>query len=259
MKIALILSGGGARGIAHLGVIKAIEESQISISCISGTSSGAVIGALYSYGYDADTILEKIVSTSFFKLLRPSLSMKGMLHMDGIGKLLKQYLPENSFSALKVPTFVASTNLKKGQTDYFDSGELITPLLCSSCIPVVFSPVSFNGNLYVDGGILNNLPVSPVKQNADFIIGSHCNPIADDFQSTGFRKLIERTMLMAINGNVNESKKQCDFVIEPEELKKFGGFEINKAEKIFAIGYEAAKKEMKALNRQIIKFKANGN
>ena len=242
MKTGLALSGGGIRGIAHLGVLKALEEKNIKVSIISGTSVGAMIGALYSHGYRPEFILEKIISTRFFKLLKPSWSLQGMLNMDKIGDLLAEFLPENNFSSLKIPLIIAATNLKKGVTEYFESGELITPILCSSCIPVVFNPVQFNGNLYIDGGVLNNLPVQPLTSRTDFIIGSHCNPIDDNYQRGGFKTLIERTMLMAINGNVIISKPLCNIIIEPPELKKFGGFELSKAEKIFTIGYKAGKK-----------------
>ena len=242
MKSGLALSGGGIRCIAHLGILKAFEENNIRISIISGTSAGAMIGALYSHGYRPEFILEKIISTRFFKILRPSWSMQGMLNMDKIGDLLAELLPENDFSALKIPLIIAVTNLKKGITEYFDSGKLIMPILCSSCIPVVFNPVQFNGNLYIDGGILNNLPAQPLTSRTDFIIGSHCNPIDDNYERRGFKTLIERTMLMAINGNVKISKPLCSILIEPSELKKFGGFELNKADKIFTIGYKAGKK-----------------
>ncbi len=240
MKVGLVLSGGGIRGIAHLGVLKAMEEKNIRVSIISATSAGAMIGALYSHGYRPEFILEKIISTRFFKVLKPAWSLQGMLNMDKIGNLLLEFLPENDFSSLKIPLIIAATNLQKGVTEYFDSGELIAPVLCSSCIPVVFNPVKFNENLYIDGGVLNNLPVQPLTSRSDFIIGSHCNPIDDNYQRGGFKTLIERTMLMAINGNVKISKPMCDILIEPPELKKFGGFELSKAKKIFAIGYEAA-------------------
>lgn len=248
MVAGLVLSGGGVRGIAHLGVLKALEEAQVKINAISGTSAGAIIGALYSHGYSPDYILKEIVSTSFFKLLKPALSLQGMLNIDGVGKFLKNYFPIDSFSSLKIPLTVAATNLQKGISEYFDSGELIVPLLCSSCIPVVFNPVRFNNMLYIDGGILNNLPLAPLKKNNKFIIGSHCNPIDDDYHRRGYKTLVERTMLMAINGNVKSVKKECDLLIEPQELKKIGGFEISKAEKIFACGYDETKAVLSQLN-----------
>ncbi len=222
MEAGLVLSGGGVRGIAHLGVLKALEEAGVKINAISGTSAGAIIGALYSHGYSPDYILKEIVSTSFFKLLKPAISLQGMLNMDGVGKFLKNYLPNDSFSSLSIPLVVAATNLQKGVPDYFDSGELIVPLLCSSCIPVVFKPVRFNDMLYIDGGILNNLPLAPLKGHYKFIIGSHCNPIDDDYHRGGYKTLVERTMLMAINGNVKSVKKECDILIEPQSLKKIG-------------------------------------
>src|SRR5688572_20934964 len=162
MKIGLVLSGGGARGICHLGVIKALQEAGVSFDCVAGTSSGAIIGSLYCYGYNADEIFELIVNTKFFKSLRIAWTLKGLLALDGLQTLLLKYLPENTFEALKIPLTVAATDIKRGRIEYFSQGELIPTLLASSCVPAVFNPVRFHGAMYVDGGILDNLPVKAI-------------------------------------------------------------------------------------------------
>ncbi len=248
MKIGLALSGGGARGIAHIGVIKALEEHGIRPSAISGTSAGAVVGAMYSYGYAPDEILKIILKTSFLKRMRPALAKTGLLKIENLRDTFLKYLPENNFSALKIPLSVAATELKRGKTTFFSEGELITPVLASCCVPVLFNPVKYGDGLYVDGGILDNLPVEPIMDKTDFIIGSHTNPIDDDFDVKNVKVLIERSLLMAINGNTQKRKEMCNLLIEPPGLKKYAGSELNKARELFEIGYQFTKENFDRFN-----------
>jgi NTE family protein len=239
-KIGLVLSGGGARGIAHLGVIKALEETGLQFSSISGTSAGSIIGALYSYGYSTNDILKIIIEIKAFKFLKPALNMKGLLKMDVIHKFLEQYIQNDSFETLKIPLHIAATNVKKGETTYFNSGSLIKAICASSCIPVLFQPVELNGDLYIDGGILNNLPVEPIRDECEILIASHSNPIDHNFEVKNVRFLMERALMLAITRNVYERKAKCDFFIEPSGLEPFKVLDLGKAKEIFGIGYREA-------------------
>ncbi len=238
MKVGIALSGGGARGIAHLGVIKALEEKGVSIAAISGTSAGAVIGALYAYGYSPDHILTLIQNISFRRNLRPALTRTGLLKIETLRDLFLKYLPENDFGRLKIPMAVAATDINKGETTFFSKGELIMPILASCCVPVLFQPLKYKDGLYVDGGILDNLPVEGVISRSDFIIGCHTNPIDNAFDVKNVKTLIERSLLMAINGNTQKRKDMCDVLIEPPQLGKFTGGDLNKGKELFDIGYE---------------------
>src|SRR5215831_15320961 len=124
MKIGITLSGGGARGIAHIGVLKALEELGVKISIISGTSAGSIVGSLYSYGYKPEEIFSIIQKVSVFKSVKPAWTWTGLLSLDGLGAVLTKHMPENNFEALKLPLTIAATDIKKGETVYFTSGEL---------------------------------------------------------------------------------------------------------------------------------------
>jgi NTE family protein len=238
MKIGLVLSGGGARGIAHLGVLKAFDEAGIQISAISGTSAGAIAGALYANGYTPEEILEIIISTNFFKLIRPAISKTGILKMGPAESIYRKYLPHNDFAKLKIPLTVAATDLKRGETMLFNSGDLIRAVMASSCIPVIFDPVEIDGEMYVDGGVLNNLPAEALIHTCDFIIGVNTNKVSTDYNLRNFRDLLERVLLMAINYNAYDRKKYCNILIEPEEIYRFSAFDVQKAKAIFKIGYD---------------------
>lgn len=241
MKIGLTLSGGGARGIAHLGVIKALEELGLKFSVLSGASAGSIVGSLYSYGYKPEEILNIIQKVSVFKSVKPAWTWMGLLSLDGLKDVLMKHMPENNFSALKLPLTIAATDIKKGEIVYFNEGELIPCIMASCCVPAVFAPVNFQGKVLVDGGVLDNLPVKPIRGECDFLIGSHCNPIGVDFDAKNLRTIIERSLLMAINGNTIRSRELCDVFIEPPGLNGVSGFEIGKAQDIFDAGYQFTK------------------
>jgi len=246
MKIGITLSGGGARGIAHLGVLQALEELGVEISVLSGTSAGSIVGSLYAYGYNPEEILSIIQKVSVFKSVRPAWTWIGLLSLDGLKDVLLKYIPENNFDALKVPLTIAATDIKKGEIIYFSDGELIPCIMASCCVPAVFAPVPLGEKLLVDGGVLENLPTQPIRKKCDLLIGSHCNPIGSDFDAKNLRTIIERSLLMAVNGNTQKSRELCDVFIEPPALDKFTGFGLAKAQEIFDIGYRFTKNNFKA-------------
>jgi NTE family protein len=242
MKIGLSLSGGGAKGIAHLGVIQALDEMGVKFSILSGASSGAVAASLYSYGYPPREILTIIKKIKTFRSLRLAWGlMGGMLGMGGMKKLILDGIPEDSFSALKIPVIISTTNLKTGRVRYFSEGALADVIAASCCVPAIFSPVIIEGEPYIDGGVVDNLPVTPIVGRCDFIIGSNCNPISQNFIPKNIKKVIERTMIMAINPNTMASKALCQVYIEPPGLSKFAGTDLNCADEIFDIGYTFTK------------------
>lgn len=251
MKVGLALSGGGARGMAHLGVLKALEEFGIPVAAISGTSAGSIAGAFYCSGYKPDEILEIITRTGFLKSVRPAWAWTGLLSMDGFRSVMHQYIPHNSFEALKIPLTTAATEIRLGKVQYFNSGELIASVIASATIPALFNPIIMNGHTYVDGGIMDNLPVQPLVGHTDFIIGSHCSPVAERFDIRSVKDITERSLLIAINVNSSISKKSCSLVIEPPELAKFSTFDLAKGKEIFDIGYSFTRNNFKAIDFQI--------
>lgn len=237
MKIGLVLSGGGIRGVAHLGVIKALQEHGFTFAHVSGVSAGSIIGAFYCNGYSPEEILEIIEKTSLYKVVRPAISWRGLLRMDKVIGEFKSYFDDDSFEALKIPLDIAATDVTHGTVKYFNSGPLLRAVLASSSIPIVFDPVMIDQTYYIDGGILNNLPVEPVKKTCDRIIGIHTNPVGISKGSINMKMLMERSLLLAINCNIELRKSQCDLFIEPKGLDKYGVFDIKKAKEIFELGY----------------------
>jgi NTE family protein len=247
-KVGISLSGGGSRGIVHIGILKAIDEAGIKISMVTGTSAGAVVGALYCSGYSPDEIHTMIKDTKLIKYVRPAISSSGLLKLETIESVFRKYIIDNTFEGLKIPLIVAATNLRNGTNTFLHDGLLIQSVLASCAVPVIFKPIHLNGETYIDGGILNNLPVEPLIGHCDVIIGSNCNPISENYETGNMRSLLERSLLMAINVNTLAKKDLCDVFLEPEELKKYGGFDFSKANEIFNIGYEYGKSIIDKIN-----------
>ncbi len=243
-KIGLVLSGGGARGASHIGVIQALEEFGVKATHISGTSAGSIVGALYAAGLSPQEMQKVVSQVTIWNAVRPSLAPGGLLKMDGLRDLLRPHLPEK-FEKLKKPLTIAAVELKLGQVSYFDSGDLIPAIMASCSIPGVFSPTMHHGAPYVDGGVLDNLPALPLRPKCDVLIASHCNRVTPSFDVTNMKVVIERSMLLAVGANTRESKTMCDVVIEPHGLDKYSAFDIGKAKEIFDLGYKFTKENLK--------------
>jgi NTE family protein len=241
MKIGLALSGGGARGIAHIGVIKAMEEIGVKPDVISGTSAGSIVAVLYSAGMKPDDIFEVVSHLSIFRSVKMAWAWSGLLKMEGLQALLTKYVPDNTFESLKIPLTVAATEIRLGEIRYFSSGELAPAVISSCSIPGIFDPVHFDGKLYVDGGLLDNLPARPIRDKCDFLIGSHCNHLTVDYDEHSLRAVIERSMLITVSANTTASRLLCDLVIEPPHMARFTVFEMGKAREIYDAGYKYTK------------------
>ncbi|MEL6916654.1 MAG: patatin-like phospholipase family protein [Bacteroidota bacterium] len=248
-SIGLVLSGGGVRGMAHIGVIQAMNELNIEADAISGSSVGALVGALYANGNTVEDMLAFFKETPLFKYSFLTITKAGFIDTDRYFDIFKGYFPEDSFEALNKKLYVVATNLQKGGQEFFSSGKLIRPLLASAALPPVFSPVDLNGQLYADGGIMNNFPLEPVKDTVDVVIGSnvsivsklHKNALKNSLQLTG-----RVTGLMIYASNM-EKLTSCNLVIEPEELEKIGILDRKGMEKAYRIGYEHAIKSLETM------------
>jgi NTE family protein len=173
--IGLVLSGGGARGYAHIGMLRVLERHGVEPDVMAGTSMGAILAALYAYGYRADDLYEMAAAIPWRNELELSL-VAGVMKSDKLHDLLRTYLPA-TFEELGKPLAVTCTDLEAGEALVFTEGELIPAIRASACYPGAFEPVSFGGRTLVDGGILNNLPVDALAlMRARMTLASDVSP-----------------------------------------------------------------------------------
>jgi len=244
-KIGLVLSGGGARGFAHLGVIQALNEAGILPDVISGTSAGALAGVLYADGYSPKEILKLLNSGSRLDFMRPALPREGLLQLNGIIKILKTHLRASSFNELKIPLYVTATDINNGKAVYFSEGSLLDPVIASASIPVVFQPVKINEISYVDGGVLDNLPVYPIENKCKVLIGSFVNPVGYSEKISGLINIAERTFMLSMSKEIIEKAKKFHLLVAPSELTNFKILDPEKATELFDLGYKATKEKLK--------------
>ncbi len=246
VEIGLVLSGGGAKGAAHIGVLKAIEERNIKIDVISGTSSGAIIGALFAEGYSSEAILDLYLSTSVFKPGYFTWRKPGIIDTDALGKILEPMLEHDEFEKLKIPLYIVATDVENVESTVFDSGPLIKAILSSSSFPGIFAPVNFNEKLYVDGGVLNNFPVDIIRDKCNTLIGANVQ-IIDFRDKSKFKStfsLVQRVFTISIRSESLTKYKDCDVLIAPKELANYATFNIFKMKEMYKIGYEEASKQL---------------
>ncbi|GAB3294556.1 patatin-like phospholipase family protein [Hymenobacter tenuis] len=253
--LGLAFSGGGARGIAHLGVLAALDELALPIGELAGVSSGAIVAAFYAAGFPPREILRLFQEVSLGQITRLALSSYGLLRIDGVGKLFELHLgPDATFEQLRLPLTLIATDIKEGVSVRFSEGLLIPPLLASSAVPVLYRPVEYQGRHLVDGGLLNNLPVEALLGKPGLkVVGVHCNPPHKEARISTLRGLIERTLNLAVGANTYPSKQHCHLLLEPPELGAYRMAQYRRAPELFEIGYRytlSKAKELEALLEQ---------
>jgi len=241
LKIGLVLSGGGARGVAHLGVLKALDELGVQVSAISGTSAGAIVGAFYSAGYKPEEILNIAKTQKFFGFSNLLFGKAGLFNMEAFDSVYHTYFPHNKVEQLGIAMTIAATDIVKGEICYFSKGDLSKALLASSCVPLVFEPITVGDAIMMDGGILNNFPVEPLLSTCDKIIGVNVNAISQNFDQIHMKDMLDRSFHIAMNGAIQEKIKYCDVFIEPENMSRFGMFDLSKLDEIYFEGSNCAK------------------
>jgi NTE family protein len=244
-RTGLVLSGGGARGFAHLGVLQALNESDIFPDIISGTSAGCLAGALYCDGHSPREILKIMKPQSRLDLMRPVIPRDGLLDISGIAKLLEANLKARKFEDLKIPLIACATDLNNARPVYFSKGELITSLIASSSIPLLFKPVIINKIYYVDGGVLDNFPVKPLENKCKMLIGSFVNPVGYEATTSGLITIAVRIFMLDQAKEVEEKGDKFDILIAPTELTKYSILGVEKADELYELGYKKTKEKLR--------------
>lgn len=237
-KTGLVLSGGGTRGFAHLGVLKALEEYKIKPDIIAGVSAGSIAGALYADGNNPEETLKLLASHKLLDYLEFSIPKTGLLQMGGFEKTLKEILKAKTFEDLTIPLMVFAVNMNTAEYVCFEKGDLVSAVKASSSIPVVFPPVKIGGNQFLDGGIINNFPVEPLLDVCEMIVGVNVNPIGPIKNLGSLKKIAERTFHITLRHQASSKEDKCDIYIEPESLEQFGLLDVSKAKEIFDVGYK---------------------
>lgn len=246
-EVGIVLSGGGARCIAQLGVLQYIDELGIKPAFLAGSSGGALVAVMYAAGKTPQDILEHILQFSLYKIIGIRLSWKGsgLGTLNGLRKDLEEWLAIDSFDQLQIPAHLGVTEITTGTFRLINEGPLFDMLIASCSIPGMFTPVYKDQEIFADGGILRNLPAEHVRHLCDVLIGVNVLPIhkvSPDYVSSTY-KLSLRTLELSQRNNTMYDMQFCDVLVEPRRCAAYGILQINKAQDLFNIGYQAAKQQ----------------
>lgn len=237
-KVGICLSGGSARGYAHVGVLRALHEHGIKPEIISGTSMGAVVGALYAAGYSPGGIQKILTEETFSKMTGFSWRRTGIYKLEKMKIALHRYIENDNFEDLKKPFYLSLSNLNKACGEMRSSGPLFDYIIASCSVPGFFAPLVLDGMNYVDGGLFSNLPAAAIRKKCKYLIGSHVNFPGEKDHFPGPRSIMERAINLGITQNCKPQMELCDFLIDPPKMQDYTLFDFSKIEEIIKVGYE---------------------
>jgi len=237
MKISLALSGGAARGAFHLGALQALQENDMDIVAISGSSIGAIIGTSYAAGVSPKEQLEIFQSKAFKKAFKYNNFKGGLLRIDKQKEILKELVPIENIEDTDIKLHITTIDLESGEIVRFKRGEAIPLCIASAAVVPVFTPIAYEGYQLVDGGIMDNLPATPLLQYGFPIFGIDLHPQQRGFTNS-LSGIIKRTMFLMWRASVQNQIALCDLYITHNDLSKQSLFRLKNLQEMFDLGYE---------------------
>ncbi|PQB04668.1 patatin-like phospholipase family protein [Aureitalea marina] len=236
--LGIAFAGGGVKVTFSMGFVEVLQRHGIQATHVSGTSAGAMASAFYALGYPAKEVLEIFKGIKIYSLSSITWTKAGMLDMESVAKDFEPHFSGKNFETLPIKVSVVTTNLIEGRAQIFDSGPMVKPLLASCAFPGVFSPVEIDGVLFADGGIINNFPVEQVEPHVDKTLGLYVSPLRamgkDDFKNTF--TVLDRIYRISNRADSMEKFKDCDWLVNPEELIDYGTFSMSSMDELYELG-----------------------
>lgn len=254
LTTGLALGGGAAKGVAHLGVLKAFEENNIKIDILSGTSIGALVAALYSFGVPIEKMRNIAEEINWLKISKLTLPKLGFLSNEDIADLLIENIGDKKIEDAPIPLLIVATDIITGKKVTIKTGSVAEAVRASTCIPGVYTPVEISGHLLVDGTLVENVPVFPLKESgADMIIAVNLSAERKNKYPDNIIDVLLSSIDIAINDNVQTDLQIADAVIEPS-LSKYSITDTSRAKEMYAEGYRAAVFKTENIKNCIAKF-----
>jgi NTE family protein len=258
-QVGICLSGGGALGFAHIGVLQALQESGIYPQIISGTSMGAVVGAFYAAGYSPNEILdiiqhEKMYKTDKILRFRLGKHKTGFSDHLTLRNVMKKYIPDDNYDSLPKPFFSCATNLSTGVAEYTShGGDLGQHVAASASIPGIFEAVKIDSCYYIDGGILNNLPAQPIRPLCKIEISVVISPFTPYPKIKNLSDVLHEVLKIMSKKNSLEGCNMSDYVINVAIDPSLDMFSFKNYKDIYFAGYRIGK-EFIAKHPELLKY-----
>ena len=252
-KLGLALSGGGARGFAHLGAIRAIEEVGLKPDIVAGVSAGSVIAVLYGAGISVDDIMSAFTDRKFSDFANVNLRINANQGLFDFSKfknfIAEMVAPDVKLEDLPIPTFVGVTDFDHGVPTEFHNGNIADAVAASCSIPICFRPQIINGVSYVDGGVLRNMPSWIIRSRCQRLIGVNCSPLlSTDTSNDSLLEIAMRAYNLMAKANQAFDMDMCDLAVETLQLANYKVFNLKEINKVFISGYATMKKALKEVD-----------
>lgn len=240
-KTGLALGGGAVLGAAHIGVLQALEEHDISFSYLAGTSIGAFISAFLAFGRSWEEIKEIVKDLNWLDISGISLSQFGLLSNKKLGRIIQENLGDVNLEDAPIPVVMVATDITTGEKVVLKKGNVAKAVMASTCIPGIFVPVEINERLLVDGGIVENVPVTTLKDlGADLVIGVDLNARHRHSKPRNIIEVLLRSFDFTLKTATKLQTEQADILIEPD-LSAFNMVDIDQVDDLIEQGYLEAK------------------
>jgi NTE family protein len=244
-RVGLVLGGGGARGFAHVGVIRVLEDAGVPVELIVGTSVGSLVGAFYAddtNSYALEAIARGLDRDDLFDFgLRPALFGTGLASGRRLERFVRDHLRVDRIEALRIPYAAVATDLDSGETVVLRSGDVARAVRASSAIPGVFEPVLVDGRLLVDGAVARNLPVEVARaMGADVVIAVDVTAFGGEGNPKNFVEVILRAVNIVVHAEVEQARRDADVLVAPD-VRHVGFIDFDRKNEAIAAGVEAAR------------------
>lgn len=251
-RLGLALSGGGARGLAHAGALKALDEVGLRPDVIAGVSAGSVASVLYASGMKPDDMFKIFEGQKVYDFA----SVKGrgsLLQINKFKKFIMSHLGKyKQLEELPIPTYLGVTDFDNAQPHEFHDGEIGERMIASCSIPIVFPPVTIDGVRYVDGGLLHNLPAWIIRDKCDFLIGVNCSPLLADKGGDSMLEIALRTISLMSKANQDKDMDMCDLSLELRDIAHYNIFNLKDIRKVFISGYATTKRAIHHMDPELL-------
>ena len=244
-KIGLAMGGGGAKGIAHIGVLKAFEDANVKIDYLAGTSVGAMVASMYAFNISLESLSHIARDLTLAQITTFKLSKTGFFSADPLKEILLQYLGDVNIEDAPIPLSIIATDLKTGEEVIFTKGPLADAVCASASIPGVYIPMKLNDRLLVDGGIVQSVPVQAVKaMGAGVVIASQLGSVGIYEEPKNVLDVMRNAFDIALSHRTHEETKAADILIAMD-LRDFSiSDNTERYDELCAIGYDTAAKAL---------------
>jgi NTE family protein len=239
--IGLALGGGAAKGVAHIGVLKALEDADIEVDYIAGTSVGAMIAALYAFKVDVETIGSLARRLTMSKVTSFKLNKTGFFSTESLRELMLEYVGDVAIEDAAIPLSIVATDINSGEEIVLTSGSVVDAVCASAAIPGIYIPVEINGRTLVDGGLVQNVPIEALQTaGAGVTIASHLNSVSHYQEISHVLDVMRNAFEIAVSQHTQDQLKEADLLISMD-LSDFSLRDnTERYDELFNIGHQAA-------------------